>query len=417
MSKTIPREEGIDHTFSMLREGYMYILNRRQGFNSDIFETRLFGKKVICMGGKEAAEVFYDPEKFKREGSAPRRLIQTLFGKNAVQTLDGEIHNHRKAMFMSLMSPGKIEQLKKIVRDQWNSATGEWEQKKQIIFYEEVQKILCRSACEWAGILISKGEIKNLTNDLRAMYESPAALGPNHWQGRVARIRIEKWIQDLVHKVRDRQIHPSENTALHKFSWERDLNGELLDPKAVSVEVINIIRPIVAISIYINFLLLALHHFPEERTKLIEKGEPYAAMFIQEVRRYYPFFPFLVARVRKNFMWKDYMFKKNTLTFLDLYGTNHDPNLWDNPNIFHPERFTDLNESLFSLIPQGGGEYLKGHRCAGEKITIEVMHESLNFLLNRIDYNVPEQDLSYSLVKIPSIPKSKIILENIKKKL
>lgn len=54
----MPREEGIDHTLSLMREGYMYILNRRHSFNSDIFETRLFGKKAICMGGKEAAEVF-----------------------------------------------------------------------------------------------------------------------------------------------------------------------------------------------------------------------------------------------------------------------------------------------------------------------------------------------------------------------
>ena len=54
----MPREEGIDHSLSLLREGYMYILNRRHSFNSDIFETRLLGKKAICMGGKEAAEVF-----------------------------------------------------------------------------------------------------------------------------------------------------------------------------------------------------------------------------------------------------------------------------------------------------------------------------------------------------------------------
>ena len=48
----MPREEGIDHSLSLMREGYMYILNKRRSFNSDIFETRLLGKKAICMGGK-----------------------------------------------------------------------------------------------------------------------------------------------------------------------------------------------------------------------------------------------------------------------------------------------------------------------------------------------------------------------------
>ncbi|MER1998993.1 MAG: cytochrome P450, partial [Lysinibacillus sp.] len=78
----MPREEGLDHSLDLMREGYMYILNRCQSFNSNIFETRLLGKKAICMRGKEAAEAFYDPEKFKREGAAPNRLVQTLFGKN-----------------------------------------------------------------------------------------------------------------------------------------------------------------------------------------------------------------------------------------------------------------------------------------------------------------------------------------------
>ncbi|MCF3942267.1 hypothetical protein [Oceanobacillus alkalisoli] len=101
----MPREEGIDHGLSLMREGYMYILNRRHSFNSNIFETRLLGKKAICMVGKEAAEVFYNTEKFKRKDAAPNRAVQTLFGKNGVQALDGQDHKHRKEMFMSIMSP------------------------------------------------------------------------------------------------------------------------------------------------------------------------------------------------------------------------------------------------------------------------------------------------------------------------
>ena len=61
MSNTnqMPREEGIDHSLSLMREGYMYILNRRHSFNSNIFETRLLGKKAICMGGKERLRKFF----------------------------------------------------------------------------------------------------------------------------------------------------------------------------------------------------------------------------------------------------------------------------------------------------------------------------------------------------------------------
>ncbi len=415
MSNSMPHEEGMDHTLSLLREGYMYILNRRRSFNSDVFETRLLGKKAICMGGKEAAEIFYDPEKFKRESSAPNRIKQTIFGKSGVQTLDGEDHKHRKEMFMSLMSPNNLNRLTKIVKEEWETTAEKWSQKDQVILYEEVQKMLCRAACRWAGVPVSEDQIDSLTNDLEAMYESAAAIGPDHWKGRNARNRVEKWLQEMINKVRDGEIQPPEETALHRFASYRNLDGNLLDTETAAVEVINILRPIVAISIFINFLVLALHHYPEERKKLETGEEKYAEMFIQEVRRYYPFFPLIAALVKKDFTWNNYQFEKDTLTFLDLYGTNHDPQLWENPDVFNPNRFADWGGSPFGFIPQGGGDYMMGHRCAGEWVTIEVMKASLDFFINGINYDIPDQDLSYSMVSIPSIPNSKIMIQNVKK--
>lgn len=411
----MPKEEGIDHSLSLIREGYMYILNRRKSFNSDIFETRLLGKKTICMGGKEAAEVFYDTDKFKRKDAAPNRAMQTLFGKNGVQGLDGQDHKHRKEMFMSIMSPEGLKKLTSITEKQWEIALDKWEQMDNIFLYEESKEIMCKTACLWAGVPVEENEIKRLTKDLGAMFESAAAVGPAHWLGRNARNRVEQWMVELINRVRDGKVNPPENTALHKFAWHRDLEGNLLDTEIAAVEVINILRPIVAIAIFINFIALAVYHYTEERKKLENREEKYAQMFVQEVRRFYPFFPFVVALVKKDFIWKGYKFEEGTLTLLDLYGTNHDPNIWENPDLFNPDRFSKWAGSPFSFIPQGGGDYFMGHRCAGEWVTIEVMKVSLDYLANRMKYEVPEQDLSFSLVSMPSIPHSKVVLKNVKR--
>jgi fatty-acid peroxygenase len=416
-SNQIPREEGIDHSLSLMREGYMYILNRRHSFNSDIFETRLLGKKVICMGGKEAAEVFYDTEKFKRKNAAPNRAVQTLFGKNGVQALDGQNHNHRKEMFMSIMSPDELEKLTNITKKQWELAVDKWGQMDEIILYEEAQEILCRTACQWAGVPVQEDEVKRLTKDLGAMFESAAEVGPKHWMGRNARNRVEKLIGEIIDKVRSGKMKPPENSALHRFAWHRDLEGNLLDTEIAAVEVINILRPIVAIAIFINFIALAVHHYPEERKKLESGDEKYAQMFVQEVRRFYPFFPFVVALVKKDFIWKGYKFEEGTLTFLDLYGTNHDAEIWGNPDVFSPNRFAQWKGTLYDFIPQGGGDYVLGHRCAGEWLTIEVMKVGLDYLVNRMDYEVPEQDLSLSMVSMPSIPHSKVVIKNVKRRI
>lgn len=118
-----------------------------------------------------------------------------------------------------------------------------------------------------------------------------------------------------------------------------------------AVELINLTRPVVAIARYITFAALALHQFPVYQRRILAGEENYAELFVQEVRRYYPFAPFLGARVRANFEWQGYAFEKNMLVLLDVYGTLHDERLWERPTAFSPERFRYWKWSKFDFMP------------------------------------------------------------------
>ena len=111
----IPRDEGIDNTIDLMNEGFNFIPDRREKLGSDIFETRLIGQKAICIAGEEAAEIFYDDDKFKREGAMPKPLQKSLLGEGGVHGLDGEDHRHRKRMFLSMMTPERLEDMKRTV--------------------------------------------------------------------------------------------------------------------------------------------------------------------------------------------------------------------------------------------------------------------------------------------------------------
>ncbi|MCC5891525.1 cytochrome P450 [Exiguobacterium sp.] len=413
MAKPIPKEQGLDHSLDFLREGYHFVPNRRKGFQSNIFETRLLGERAICLGGEDGAELFYDAERFVREDAAPKRLLKTLFGEDGVQTLDGPAHTHRKRMFMSLMFPENIDRLTRLVGREWeralDRATGE------TVLYGTSQQVLMRAVCEWAGVPLAEEEVEKRTDEMRLLFESGTALGPKHFRGRQARSSAEAWVREMVEEVRTNRLLPNENTALYEFSWHRDETGELLPADVVAVEVINILRPTVAVSIYVLFTVLALHQFPEARAKLAD-GTVDPTWFVQEVRRFYPFFPVTAARVKDDFEWEGYSFERGTLVLLDLYGTNHDPAHWDEPEQFWPERFKDWKESPFTFIPQGGGDTDFGHRCAGEHVTIAIMKETIDVFLNRYRFAVPPQDLSYSFVDLPSLPKSKLVLEEIERR-
>lgn len=416
MNKSIPIENVLDNTIALFFEGYLFLPNRFSRYQSNIFETRLFGQTVICIKGEEAARVFYDNSKFQRKGAAPKRVQKTLFGENGVQGLDDGEHRQRKALFMSLMTPERIKILVDLTRRQWQAYSGKWQRMSRVILFEEVQELLCRSACEWAGVPLYEKEVRLRADDFGFMIDAFGAMGPRYWEGRAARWRSECWMKEIIKNIRSGKLNPPEDTAAHAIAWHRDLNGNLLDLQVASVELINIVRPIVAIATYITFGAVALLQFRECRAKLNSDSGRYLEMFVQEVRRYYPFTPFLSAKVRTGFDWNGCHFKPGTMVLFDAYGTDHDDRLWESPQEFRPERFAEREENPYDFVPQGGGDYYEGHRCPGEWITIDLMKSGLDFLVKEMEYSVPEQDLCFSLSRIPSIPRSRFIIADVRKK-
>jgi fatty-acid peroxygenase len=204
-------------------------------------------------------------------------------------------------------------------------------------------------------------------------------------------------------------------TALAVIAGHRDHAGRLLKERVAAVELLNVLRPTVAISTFLTFAMLALHRFPETRGGVTE-GRPrplegtFLEAFVHEVRRYYPFFPFAAARACREFVWRDHRFPLGRLVLLDLYGTNRDPALWQDPADFMPSRFLARKPGPYTFIPQGGGDYYAHHRCAGEWITVELMKRSLRFLVAEVPWEVPPQDLSIDLRRMPTRPASGFIL-------
>jgi fatty-acid peroxygenase len=405
----IPQDTSFDSTFALLFDPYQFISKRCQAYDSDIFETRLLLQKVICMRGKQAAKLFYDPQYFIRKDATPSPIRKTLLGAGGIQNLDGEPHKYRKQMFMSFMTPENIDRLVRINTHCWENDAASWESKVHIHLYETSQKILFQSVCEWAGVPLKEEETKQRTQQFVALFDGAGSIGIRHLQARLSRWRANKWMAKLIEQIRSKEVNIKADSIASTIAWHRDLKGQLLDSQTAAVELINILRPTVAVSVFITFMALALYRYPDYKE---QKG--YSELFIQEVRRFYPFFPSLMAFVSQDFTWNGYYFPKGRRVILDLYGTNHDPKEWQDPEIFRPERFGQWNGCPFNFIPQGGGDHYQHHRCPGEWITIELLKVALKFLTTHITYDVPQQDLTIDMSRLPALPKSGFIITNVK---
>lgn len=412
--KRIPRAAVFDSTIPLLTSGgYHYISDRCAELGTDIFETRMLLRPAICMVGANAAELFYDQDKFIRRGAVPNRILHSLLGKGGVHGLDDGMHRNRKRMFMSLMDEESLARLSRITRRVWSEAIIQWENQERVILFQEAQQILCRAICEWSGIPLPEKDVRRRAQDLTAMVDAFGGVGPRYWKGRLARKRTEAWIEDIVKQVRSRELSPSSKSAAYVIAFHRSTKGKLLSREVAAVELINVVRPTVAVAYLIAFSALAVHQYPEHRERL-EDDDGALENFVQEIRRFYPFAPAMGAMTSKSFNWQGYHFPKGRLVILDLYGTNHDPRSWDNPDEFRPERFRHWDGSPFNFIPQGGGDHFGGHRCAGEWLTIDQLKIALKFLVREIRYDVPEQDLRYSMMRMPTFPQSGFVISGVR---
>lgn len=410
---SIPRATGPDNTIPLLREGYTFISSRCDAMQTDAFRTRLMLQPAVCVRGPQAAEMFYHPDRFTRKKAMPPTTLRLLQDMGSVQLQDGADHRHRKAMFMAMMTPDRLERIVEIADEEWSRHLLAWEHRASVVLFDEMREILCRTACRWAGVPLADSEVQERTREFGAMIENAGRADPRNWWAQVLRRRNERWAQGIIERARAGDIDAPDDAPLAIIASHRNAEGNLLDTEIAAIELINILRPTVAVARYIVFAAVALHHYPAARELVRSGNEAEIECVVQEVRRFYPFFPFVGGRVREPFEWRDHRFSEGDWVLLDLFGTNHDRRIWEDPDAFRPERFREWEESPWTLVPQGAGDHHTTHRCPGEWVTIALMNQAATFLTREMAYDMPSQDLTISLSTMPAKPRSGVVLDNI----
>ncbi|MCZ2857305.1 cytochrome P450 [Blastococcus sp. VKM Ac-2987] len=409
----IPHLDGRDSSAALLREGYAFGAHRFLRAGSDAFETRLMLQRAVIAYGEEAARLLYEPDRMTRRRALPVTTLTLLQDFGSVELLDEQPHRHRKAMFMSLMTPDGLGELADLVEQEWRGQLPDRRLAGDVVLFDVVREVLCRAVCSWAGIPLREAEVAVRTRQFAAMVEGAGSVGPRNLRGHVLRHRAERWAGQVIERIRSGELEAADGRPAKVVAEHRDEDGRLLDAEVASVELINILRPTVAVARYVVFAALALHQHPDCRTKAMADDE-YLRWFVQEIRRFYPFFPMVGGRARTEFEWRGRRFDRGAWFLLDIYATNHDTRIWDEPAAFRPERFATWDGGAYRFVPQGGGDHDSGHRCAGEWLTIAVVERAVRLLTTAMTYDVPLQDLSVDLSRMPAAPASGMLLSRVR---
>ncbi|MFG2163087.1 cytochrome P450 [Streptomyces olivaceus] len=395
----------IDRTLPLLTEGYAWLPNRMRESGGHVVRTRLLGKPALAVRGPRAVRFFYDEAHVHRHGALPGPVLDTLFGQGAVHTLDADAHRARKELFLPLLAADRVAALTRHVEAAWDEAVRSWSGRDRVVLFDEAGAVLTRGVCGWAGLPPDAFDTDRSARDLVAMVDGFAAAGPRHLRARRARARQEERMARLVGDVRSGAVAAPPESVLERVAAHRDTPDGPLDTRTAAVELLNVLRPTAAVSWFVAFAAHALHRWPRCRQRLRGGDHAFATAFAHEVRRFYPFAPFLGGLAVRDLTWQGESVPAGGMLLLDVYGQHHDEELWGDPYAFRPERFLDRPADPDELIPQGGGDPAGGHRCPGERVTVGLL-ESLALRLARLEYTVPPQDLRIPLHRVPTRPRS-----------
>ncbi|KAK9934409.1 hypothetical protein M0R45_021555 [Rubus argutus] len=129
--------------------------------------------------------------------------------------------------------------------------------------------------------------------------------------------------------------------------------------------------------------------------KLVEESDiaqlPYLKAIIKETFRVHPTVPLLLPRkAAADVEIGGYIVPKGAQVLINAWAIGRDPNTWDNPNLFRPERFLGLENEIdftgrnFELIPFGGGRRI----CPGLPLAKRMLPSMLGSLINCFDWKL-----------------------------
>ncbi|MGO1167942.1 MAG: cytochrome P450 [Janibacter sp.] len=357
----------------------------------------MLGRPALMVAGEDAVKLFCDQDVMVREGAVPAPLSDELFGAGTIHGLDGAIHAHRKATHLAALDEDEVSSLTHALARSWDQVVGDVRPRPGDELFDVVVEALGAAALDWAGV--GSTDASERSRDLMRIVDGFGSVGPRHLRGRRARRRCEAWARSAI-----REARTHEGTApVDRVAAATDTAGELLSEEVAAVELLNLVRPLVAVAYFAAFIPVALRERPDWRGRVDARGDDVARRaFVHELRRHYPFVPMLAARSVRDVDWHGHRIRRGQRVLLHVVATNHDPRLWEAPWSFRPERFEGIEPGPYEFVPQGGGDVHRGHRCPGESAVVE----ALIFLTRHIAGWPDEgQELTFDTTRMPTHPR------------
>ena len=371
--------------------------------------ARYGGRFVIRLPFAPPFVFLTDPDEIKQIYTAPAdvlhpgegaRVLEPVVGANSVILLDGAHHLAQRKLMLPAFHGERIERLTGLVEEVTNREISSWATEPELTLAPRMQKLTLEIILR-AVFGLDPGErletVRTRISDLLSFGDKPLTLfgppGPamERLLNRVGPLAGFVDIRDDVDRllfelIDERRAGDGERAdVLSILLTARHEDGSPMSDQELRDELMTLLvagHETTATSLGWAFERLAREPAVLDRlVSEVDSGdEVYLTATIQETLRRRPVLPNTAPRlVKEPIEVGDWRYEPGVCLVASAYLVHHDPEIYDDPYAFRPERFIDNPPGTYTWIPFGGGR----RRCLGASFAMLEMKVVLRAVLSR----------------------------------
>jgi cytochrome P450 len=414
----------VGETLRFLGDQFGFVL-RGVDEHGPVFRTRILGRDTAIIAGPEATAAFNDDARVTRSRAMPSHVEQ-FFGGVSLPILDGDEHRARKQQVMGAFSRDALSAYVPVMETKIRAAFDGFVGRE--IGGSTAFKRLSLEILLATMLSIDPGE------DLETVLEAFGVLSagftalpiplPGTAFSRAIRAR-DRIFNVLRRAIAEHRAKPHDD-GLGRMLKTKAANGATISDEAAALELHHFNIAGYLVFAELTTMIIQIDRRPDladairaEIATTLGDGRvtvealvkmPALEAFTKETKRFTPFVPVFFGRARCDFELGGHRIPEGWMVLWAHHASHLHPRFYVDPERFDPDRFNeeraeDLRHT-HAYAPQGAGNVMTGHKCAGFDFATILMKVFAITLLRGYRATLPTQDLALGYEQVPPEPAS-----------
>jgi cytochrome P450/uncharacterized tellurite resistance protein B-like protein len=413
----------VGETLSFVADPFTFFA-ARVAKHGAVSRTRIVGRNVVVVAGREAVELWLDSSKLERDGSMFDHIFG-LFGGYSLPSLDGDVHRIRKQQVLGGFDRAALQSYLPGLQATIEEAFSGWVGHDEIRWIPELRRLAIAGIARNILGLVDAREVDRLVTDYDAVTTGFGAIpislpGTRLYSANQARDRLMEFMR---REVATRRAEPRDD-GFSRILKAKASDGSSIDDEAAALELHHIFLAGYIVFAELAGVVLQLDAHADVRERLEREiteqaasgpigmsqlaAMPYLSAVVDEVKRITPMLPILFAKAKKSFGFKGHLVPEGWQVSLALAAHHRLTESYPDPERFDPARFSDGRgaelERTHAFVPQGP-EPLTGHKCPGTDYASYFMKLFTVVLLRGHRWTLIDREWSYDFKRLPPEPR------------